>query len=824
MATDSETWYELLDQIVYREGLSRPQIARRSGVSTKTIASWLRGDVKRPRRWQPIARVLQALNATTEEADLILQKAGYRPAAEMMGSARDEEERNLLAGWLAPSAPFMAPDMPVARLVGRDGEFQGALRTLAESRRLAIWGMGGVGKTTLAIALAHELKGKFRDGVYWGDIRTSSPEAVLESWCQVCGVDLSRMTDFNSRATHMRGIFSQQQALIILDDVVDSRMALQMIPSQFSDCAVIVTTRSAEVAQNITHRAADQIVPLTPMLRQESIKIFETILGDADLKADPEAADEVAALLGDLPLALQIAGALCADSSLGLRNLAALLDDLKDRLEWLRQDQKPVVRLAFEQSWERLGENMRGALQALAVFEGRLFTTAAFAAAAAIDEVQGMFMLARLARLSLLTAVQDDGYQQHTLLAAYSLEKLGEDRDTWLRFSGHYLDLLQESAFQKETFMEEPDNFMAAMHAAQRLEAWPVVLAFNEILQPIWRQQGLYTLTREGSAWALQAAEAEGERQAEAEIQYRWGEANLEQSSYDEAEQHLLQALALYEEFEDHRRSGDVYIHLSRLGEEQDDFAGAETAVRAAWQSYQQDEDLRGMGRAMHNLAYIYYGQGDYERTIDELDKNAIPTQRTAQDYVGWFRSASLGTTASLQLNQVDAANAYLSTAEELLEHVDNQDEESLFYYTYANLCRFQGEFETAHEYALKALAIFRNMQDIHSQANTYNLLTAIEVFWNDAQPQRQQFDEGFEYCRQGLELSELIDYTIGKGMLLLLKGRLLAQRGDVQEACTAWRRSQELAVVLDHQWLQDRLRQLLAEQECPPITQSPPQ
>ena len=106
---DSPAWYELLDQLVYREGLSRPQIARRSGVSTKTIASWLRGDVKRPRRWQPVARVLKALNASTEEADHILIAAGYRSAGEMMRSAQGDEERSLLASWQAPSAPGRPP-------------------------------------------------------------------------------------------------------------------------------------------------------------------------------------------------------------------------------------------------------------------------------------------------------------------------------------------------------------------------------------------------------------------------------------------------------------------------------------------------------------------------------------------------------------------------------------------------------------------------------------------------------------------------------------------------------------------------------------------
>lgn len=812
----AQTWYEKLDQLVYREGLSRPQIARRSGVAAKTIASWLRGDVRRPRRWQPIAQVLHALNASTEEANHILQLAGYRTVAEMIGSARDAEEEALLSGWLAPGAPYMAPNLPVMRLIGREYDMQNALRALLEKKRLAIWGMGGVGKTTLAIALALELKENYPHGVYWGEMRTSSAEAVLESWCQVCGVDSSHMTDFNSRAAHMRGLFSQQRALIVLDDVVDSQKAQQMIPSQLSDCAVIVTTRSTAVAQHLTHRDEQQIIALTPMLRRESRQLFAGVLGEEILQRDLEAVDRVAELLGDLPLALQIAAAICADTGLPLSKLAELLANLQDRLERLRQDQKPVVRLAFEQSWERMGDDLREALATLGVFEGRPFSIPAFAASAGIDETQGMFLLARLARLSLVTAVGDEWYRQHTLLAAYSLEKLGEKTAPWERCIAYYEGLLDRQDLDTQMLAVEGDSMAAAMGAAQRLGEWERVLHFSRRLQPMWRRMGAYVQSHAAAQWAEEAARKLGDRRAEAESDYYWGLSCLEQSLYGEARERLRMAREIFAEIEDPQGAGDAYYFLARTALGEDDFEGAETAVRRAWQAYQQAEDVRGMGRALYRLGHIYYNRGQYERAVELID-DALKTQSAGDDLRGWLRSLMMGLNASVQLRQFERAEAYRQLAANLVAQMDDAEQTTVYYYAYADLSRFQGQFPRAEEYGKKALQMFRHTGDVYSQANALNQLAGNELLWNEAEPDRQQFQAGLAYCREGLALCAKIEYAAAKGMLLLAEGRLLQQRGDIQEACASWRLSLEVADALGHEWLQKRLEGLINESACPP-------
>jgi tetratricopeptide (TPR) repeat protein len=248
----------------------------------------------------------------------------------------------------------------------------------------------------------------------------------------------------------------------------------------------------------------------------------------------------------------------------------------------------------------------------------------------------------------------------------------------------------------------------------------------------------------------------------------------------------------------------------------QEQFAEAETAVRNAWQAYQQAEDVRGMGRALYRMGHIFYNQGEYARTL-ELVEDAIGSHKMAGDSKGWFKSAMLGTSACLQLKEIDRADAYCRDAEMLAEEINDRVETAVFYFTYADLNRFRGHHQTAFNYAHRALAVFRDMQDIYDQTNALNLLAGNEVFWNDAEPERQVYERGLEYADEGLALAELIDYAVGKGMLLLLKGRLLAQKGDTEEACAAWRQSLEVADAIDHGWLQNRLQELLNENGCPP-------
>lgn len=821
MEDEKALWYELLEQLVGRAGLSRPQVARRAGVSVKTMTSWLRGDVQSPRSWRPLARVLRALRATTAEANRVLQGAGHL-TVDRLAARATEEEGALLEGWLEPGAPFMPPDRTVAALVGREAQLAQAADLLRRERRCVLLGMAGIGKTTLAVELAHRLRHDYPDGVFWGDLRTGVADAVLESWGQACGVDMERLTDFNSRAAAMRAVFSRKRALIVLDDVVESRPALQMMPAQEVKCAVLATTRSADAARALVRQRRGLTVQLAPMDREQSLALLATILGEEVVATAGEAAEEVAALVGDMPLALHICAALCADEALSLAHLAVLLRELRHRLNYLRLEEAPVVRLAFEQSWALLDEQTRRGLATLAVFAGRVFRMPAFAASAGLSEAEAALLLTRLRRRSLLAAAGEGAYQQHTLLAAFSAEKLADDDAAWRRFSDYYGGLVSGAGWQRATGPDGWGNVMAGMATAHRLAAWPLVAAYARALQVAWRRQGLYGLAREGCAWAVEAARAMEDERTEAELRLAWGRSCLEQSDYGPAREQLGEALSLFTALGETAGVANAEYHLARVEMEQGNYEAAEEAIQRAYRAYQQEEDAVGMGRSLYRLGYVTYFRGDNEGAA-KLAADAIRSQRQAGDKVGLLRSHRLATQALILLGRMEEAEEHCREAAELVEEVADRAERAAFYYTYADLLRQQEAFAEAQTYANRALDRFREMADASSEANALLLLAGIEVFWNDAEPERRQFEAGLAYCGEGLLAAGAVGYDVGRAFLLLMKGRLLAQDGQAAAACETWREAMGLAQALEHAWLQQRLQTLMDEARCQPNLAPPP-
>ncbi|MFN2138102.1 MAG: hypothetical protein ACK2UK_19255, partial [Candidatus Promineifilaceae bacterium] len=498
-------------------------------------------------------------------------------------------------------------------------------------------------------------------------------------------------------------------------------------------------------------------------------------------------------------------------TGLSLADMVTVLDDLSSRLHRLRQDDRPLVRMAFEQSWALLDDETQDAFSATAVFEGRPFGIHAFAAVAGVQLVEGRLLLARLRERSLLNQVQAGRFALHPLLTAFALEKLPASAPAWPRFVDYYYNLLDSGENRTALVRQEMWDYAAAMRAAHALADWRRVLIFNEWLQPVWRALGHYTLARECAAMAFEAARANGEKEAEAEILYHWGVASLEQSRHAEAETHLVGALELFESVEADRRAGDAYFFLARNALARDDFQRAQETVQSAWQAYQKAEDVRGMGRALHRLAHIQFDRGQNARAL-ELVNDAIKTQQEAGDKKEWFSSAMLGITICVQMGDLEKAAGYCRMAEALLPEIDDPVECAVFDYAAANLSRLRGHFEDALERGLKALAKFQDMHDLKSTANTFNLLAGVEAYWNKADPERRQFATGLGYCDQGLAICELIDYTLGKALLLMFQGWLLGQRGDLDSARLSWQESERLAAFMKNSWLHQRLQDLGAE------------
>ncbi len=275
------------------------------------------------------------------------------------------------------TAPIMLPP-DIADFTGRDAQVQ-ALRTLLtgplDADRpgaqviVAISGMGGLGKTTLALHVAHLLAGAYPDGQLWVDLRDAEgsplgPGDVLARFLRALGVDPRGIPDSQSeRAEIFRTLLARRRVLVVLDNATSDQQVRPLLPGSPS-CAVMITSRLRLTGiEGARHVELDLFTP------DEAIQLLARITDDERVAGHPEKATEIAEYCGGLPLAVRIAGArLAARPAWRLAHLAALLGDERRRLDRLATGDL-AVRASLALSYRELDEEPRRLFRLLAHFD-----------------------------------------------------------------------------------------------------------------------------------------------------------------------------------------------------------------------------------------------------------------------------------------------------------------------------------------------------------------------------------------------------------------------------------------------------------------------
>ena len=149
----------------------------------------------------------------------------------------------------ALQVPFQAPEL-VAHFHGRSREIRevaGLLQAAGSPPVVSLVGMGGIGKSSVAIQLAHDLRDQFADGVLWADAAHSEPASIAARWASAYGYDFHSLPNLAQRLAALRQVLAEKQALIVLDDVTVAARVKPLLPEN-GRFAILLTTRSADIA------------------------------------------------------------------------------------------------------------------------------------------------------------------------------------------------------------------------------------------------------------------------------------------------------------------------------------------------------------------------------------------------------------------------------------------------------------------------------------------------------------------------------------------------------------------------------------------------
>jgi predicted ATPase/DNA-binding winged helix-turn-helix (wHTH) protein len=369
--------------------------------------------------------------------------------------------------------PTNVPE-PVSELIGREEELSEILNLVTTHRLVTVTGAGGIGKTTLALALARQLRPHFADGVWLAEFSAlADPGLVPATVAAAVGLELG---GGEVSAQRVARALADRRLLLVLDTcehVIAAAAAMaEAVLGASSAPHIIATSREPLRA------GGEWVYPVQPLAvpavdvaadddppRYGAVRLFieRARAAEPHFAPDPRLIAMIAAIcrrLDGIPLAIELAAARAA--ALGIELLAARLDDRFRLLTGGRRMAQPrhqALRATFDWSYELLVAPERAILRRLAVFAGPFSLEAAAAVAASPelavpDVIEGLL---GLVAKSLVVAEGEGAVARYRLLdttRAYTREKLGESGERE-RLSHHhaeyYRQLLERAEVEWET-------------------------------------------------------------------------------------------------------------------------------------------------------------------------------------------------------------------------------------------------------------------------------------------------------------------------------------------------------------------------------------
>ena len=364
----------------------------------------------------------------------------------------------------AQMAPLIRPaQLPAAppAFAGRRAELAQLLTVPAADTMVitSIGGMAGIGKTTLAVQLAHRLADQFPDGQLYVNLRGFGPSGsamdaadAVRGFVEALGVPPQRIpSGLDAQAALYRSLLVGRRVLVVLDNARDAEQVRPLLPGALG-CMAVVTSR--DPLHDLV--AADGANPITldVLTADDAWELLACRLSRPRVAAEPDAVQEIIELTGRLPLALSVVAARAAiNPTFDLADVAAELRAAKGGLDGFASD----IRAVFSWSYSALSPAAARLFRLLALHPGPDFGADAAASTGGVRPAQIRLLLAELTRAQLVTEHVPGRYQFHDLHRAYAGELLretesDEDRRTAVKtMLDHYL----RTALRAQTFFAQ---------------------------------------------------------------------------------------------------------------------------------------------------------------------------------------------------------------------------------------------------------------------------------------------------------------------------------------------------------------------------------
>jgi len=554
------------------------------------------------------------------------------------------------------------PPSGAVHLFGRDRELERLHELLQQQDKLtiaAIVGMGGIGKTELAIQYGwHHLQGLAdgAGGVCWVDARDGDVGIQLVNFARsLLNLNPPDDWDLPTQLSYCWRNWRSGDWLIVIDDVTDYRQQVKpYLPPESSQFKVLLTTRE-ELGRPVEH------LPLYKLQPEAALDLLTSLVGVQRIQQESDIAEQLCQWLDYLPLGLELVGRyLDRDPDLSLKAMLSLLE--KKRLRHksvLEADSMMTARLgvadAFELSWERLDEDTQflGCLLSLFASADIPWDLVKQAYSNIILPEDGEIELdileearADLVRFNLLQRTGERSYRLHQLIRKFLGEKREQlpqvyDLKAWFVFT-----IVQVAAQIPElpTHQQIKATAPAIPHIAEVIKNQdlskflndePPIIPFIPFigLARFYKDQGLYDQAEPWLEQCLSITKARfgSDHTDVPTILNELAHLYHFQGRYSEAESLDMQALELGKRLhgEEHPDVATSLNNLAMVYMAQGRYSEAEPLLAQALELYKclQGEDHLYVARSLNNLAGLYQYQGHYRKAAS-LFMQALETKK----------------------------------------------------------------------------------------------------------------------------------------------------------------------------------------------------
>jgi predicted ATPase/DNA-binding SARP family transcriptional activator len=625
-------------------------------------------------------RQADALGAYRRARQLLDEKLGLEPSEELK-----QLEQAILRHDVPPARrPEERHNLPasLSSFVGRETELDDLQRLLGQTRLLTLTGVGGAGKTRLALECATRALSAFPDGVYFVDYSAlTDPELVPREAATALGVDEQPETGIRDL---LAARLDAADLLLVLDNCEHLRDACaELAHDLLAACPrlrILATSREPLGAPGEVDYPVPPLEVPAPDATPDELRASESVLLllARARQASPRLADDERTLvsagricrdLDGLPLAIELAAARA--KALSLEDIASrLADRFRFLVSWRRvvAARHRTLREAMDWSYQLLSREEQTVLARLSVFAGSFTLPAVAAVCLDADEERALAVVERLVEASLVVVQSHDGQSRYRLLetvrqyAAELLRAAEAVAETTDRHSAYYLDLAEENSrgiyehgtFARRDLVPDDANLRAALVHFEAAGSDEHHLRLCAALWRYWWLRGEITEGRRQLDAALErattnetAAKTEGLRGAST-LALRQGDFAAAAALAGEAVE-LSTALGEVELGRSKVALANALASLGDLDRGERLYGESADAFRAAGRKWE-------LANLLLNMADLALNRGDLEAG-EQIASESLSLSRTLGEEAGI--AVNLGNLAFAALERGDADRAF---------------------------------------------------------------------------------------------------------------------------------------------------------------------